>query len=121
MVGVVGNWVLTIDWDCDGIFDGTVNIIFRANGTLITKGVDSHKGRWFQNAGLIVWTFEDSDKDVKHLVYTANLAGSSMTGVQGFIKPKGMKGCFSGQKVETLPKIAKSDAKAKSFDPLIGK
>lgn len=94
MSNVVGTWTINIDWDCDGMFDGIVKQTFKANGTWVIKGDFPHTGRWFQSAGLIVWVLED----VPELIFSANIAGSSMSGVHGYARAKGKKGCFSGQK-----------------------
>ncbi len=117
MTDIVGNWVLDIDWDCDGRYDGFLHLTFSANGTWAIKGDFPHRGRWFHNQGLIIWTFND----VKDIVYTANLSGSSMSGIQGYTKSKGKKGCFGGRKVELFEKVAETDPKAKRRDPAIGK
>jgi hypothetical protein len=112
MANVIGNWTIKIDWDCDGVLDGTVTQSFNADGTWEINDANPHKGRWFQNEGLVIWTFDD----VPELIYTANVKRKSMEGIQGYTKPEGIKGCFSGKKERKV-----SDTKAKSSNPAIGK
>jgi hypothetical protein len=114
MANAVGTWNLTTDWGCDGSITGSFNQTFKADGTW-TSTPFVHNGRWFQSEGLIVWTFADTP----NLVYSANLSGSWMSGIQGYETAGGAKGCFGGHKAG-VPSAVKV-AEGKGPDPTVGK
>ena len=117
MANVVGNWILTTDWGCDGSITGSFNQTFNANGTWSSTPF-VHSGRWYQVEGLVVWTFNDTP----NLVYAANLSGSWMAGVQGYETAGGIKGCFGGHRAELAAAKVLSQAAAKSakVNPALG-
>lgn len=117
MANVVGNWILTTDWGCDGSITGSFSQTFNANGTWNSTPF-VHSGRWYQVEGLVVWTFDDTP----HLVYAANLSGSWMAGVQGYEIAGGIKGCFGGHRAELAAAKVLSQAAAKSatVNPALG-
>jgi hypothetical protein len=115
MASVVGTWTLTTDFGCDGSITGSFTQTFNANGTWNSTPF-VHNGRWYQVEGLVVWTFAD----VANLVYAANLAGSWMSGVQGFETAGGNKGCFGGHKAGVPGLIAEAAAAAAEIDPALG-
>src|SRR5512135_3530095 len=89
---IVGTWTLTTDFGCDGTLTGSFQITFNNDGTWNSTPF-IHNGRWFQGEGLAVWTFND----VPNLVYSANVSGIWMAGIQGFTTG-GNQGCFGGTK-----------------------
>jgi hypothetical protein len=113
MANVVGSWTLTTDWGCDGTITGSFTQTFESNGTW-TSSPFVHNGRWFQDEGLVVWTYED----VPNLVYSANLSGSWMAGAQGYETPGGAKGCFGGHRTGVSAAAAARPAVA---DPALGR
>jgi hypothetical protein len=115
MASVVGSWNLTTDFGCDGSITGSFTQTFNADGTW-TSTPFVHNGRWYQVEGLVVWTFAD----IANLVYAANLAGSWMSGVQGYETAGGIKGCFGGHKAGVPGLIAERAAAAAEIDPALG-
>lgn len=119
MSNVVGTWVITTDWGCDGSITGSFNQTFKADGTWSTTPF-IHNGRWYQAEGLVVWTFADTPG----LVYSVNLSGSWMAGVEGYEAAGGAKGCCGGHRAGVAGLAAAAvpkEAKAGSHDPSIGK
>lgn len=114
MASVVGTWSLTTDWGCDGSITGTFTQTFKADGTWSSTPF-AHHGRWYQDEGLVVWTFEDTP----NLVYAGNLSGSWMAGAQGYEVASGIKGCFGGHKAGVPAAAAKPTKKI--ADPTLGK
>ena len=86
MANVVGPWVLTTDFGCDGSITGTFNQTFNADRTW-TSSSFVHNGRWYQVEGLVVWTFNDT----ANLVYAANLSGSGWQGFRGLKRQEASK------------------------------
>jgi hypothetical protein len=115
MASVVGTWTLTTDFGCNGSITGSFTQTFNADGTFTTTPI-VHNGRWYQVEGLVVWTFAD----IADLVYAANLAGSWMSGVQGYETAGGIKGCFGGHKAGVPGLIAEAAAAAAEIDPALG-
>jgi len=115
MANVVGTWTLTTDFGCDGSITGSFTQTFNADGTW-TSSPFVHNGRWYQVEGLVVWNFAD----VANLVYAANLAGSWMSGVQGFETAGGSKGCFGGHRAGVPGLMAEAAATAAGIDPALG-
>ena len=116
MSNVVGAWTITTDWGCDGSITGSFNQTFNADGTWNSTPF-VHSGRWFQNEGLVTWTFSDTP----NLVYAANLAGSWMAGIQGYETAGGIKGCFGAHRAGVPAALEKAHAAKKVADPLLGK
>jgi hypothetical protein len=115
MASAVGTWNLTTDWGCDGSITGSFSQTFSANGTWSSTPF-VHSGRWFQAEGLVIWTFANTP----NLVYSANLSGSWMSGIQGYTTSGGIKGCFGGRRAGVSVAAEKSMAKG-SHDPTLGK
>lgn len=118
MANIVGSWVITTDWGCDGSITGTFNQTFNANGTW-SSASPSHSGRWYQVECLVVWTFTDTP----NLVYAVNVSGSWFSGVQGYETAGGIKGCCGGHKsgVPGLAAAETSKEAAKAIDPVLGR
>jgi hypothetical protein len=114
MANVVGNWVLTTDWGCDGSITGSFNQTFDANGTWSSP---PHNGRWFQVENIVVWNFAD----VPNLVYAGNVNGSWIEGIQGYETAGGSNGCFGGHKAGVPAAVEKAREAKKIADPAIGK
>jgi hypothetical protein len=116
MANVVGSWVITTDWGCDGSITGSFNQTFNADGTWASSPF-VHSGRWYQVEDIVVWTFNDTP----NLVYAADLSGSWMTGAQGFETVGGIKGCFGAHRAGVPAALEKAVAAKKVADPTIGK
>jgi hypothetical protein len=116
MADIVGTWLLTTDWGCGGIVTGSFTQTFDADGTWTTAPF-AHTGRWFQVGSLAAWTFDDTPS----LIYTANVSGSWISGVQGYAAPGGITGCFGGRRsgVPAAAEAARSSAGA--GDPATGR
>lgn len=112
MANVVGNWTLTTDWSGSiGSFEQT----FNADGTWTAA---PYAGRWFQNEGLVIWTYDT----VANLIYAANLSGEWMSGIQGYPVVGGIKGTFGGHLASVPAALAKeAKAPARKVDPRVGK
>jgi hypothetical protein len=121
MANVVGTWLITTDWGCDGSITGTFTQTFNANGTWTTAAPFVHNGRWYQVEGLVVWTFTD----VPNLAYAVNLSGSWIAGAQGYETAGGIKGCCGGHRSGVAglaaAAVAPQAAHAAGHDPLLGK
>jgi hypothetical protein len=109
-----GTWIESIDWSCDGN-PGSSVISFNADHTW-TSTPFVHNGRWFQVNSMVVWTFAD----VPNLVYTANVSGSQMSGIQGYETVNGFNGCFTATLAFTA-KAAAAAAVVKGSDATIGR
>lgn len=109
-LAIAGGWTLTTDWDCDGSITGSFTMTFNADGTWVSSG---HSGRWFQVGSTAVWTFTD----VANLVYSGNVSGSWISGVQGYELAGGIKGCFGGH----LSSVAGLSATAGRTDAATGR
>jgi hypothetical protein len=83
-MAVPGNWTLFYDWGCDGSYSST-SMTVEGGGTW-TNG-EGHSGLWVQDAGMFVFTFNDSET-----TYAGNLASKSITGVSTTFT--GLQGCF---------------------------
>jgi hypothetical protein len=83
-MAVTGNWTLFYDWNCDGSYSKTTMVV-SAGGTW-TNG-EGHKGLWVQNAGMFMFTFNNSET-----TYAGNLASKSITGISTTFS--GLNGCF---------------------------
>jgi hypothetical protein len=114
MANVVGSWVYTSDWGCDGSITGSWNQTFNADGTWSSSL--GHSGRWFQVEGMVAFTLTDTP----NLVYTANLSGSWMAGIQGYVTAGGSKGCHGAHRSGVTATPAKAAAK-KGPDPVLGR
>src|SRR5690242_12269780 len=97
---IVGRWTLTTDWGCVGSPTGSFEIEFKADGTWSSTPF-THNGRWFQGEGLALWTFDDT----ANLIYSANVSGSWMAGIQGYTTGGG-QGCFGGSKTALAARAA---------------
>jgi hypothetical protein len=115
MASAVGTWNLTTDWGCDGSITGSFTQTFNANGTWSSTPF-VHSGRWFQGEGLVIWVFNDTP----NLVYSADLSGSWMSGIQGYTTAGGIKGCFGGRRAGVSLAATKAMEKG-SHDPTLGK
>ena len=113
MASVVGNWVFTSDWGCDGSITGSWDQTFHADGTWTSSL--GHSGRWFQVEGLITFTFNK----VANLVYACNVTGSWISGIQGYETPGGIKGCHGAHRAGVPASLAAAVAK-KGADPALG-
>ena len=82
-VPVTGNWTLFYDWSCDGSYSST-SITVNTNGTVTTGG---YSGPWVQEAGMLMFTFNNSET-----TYAGNLASRSITGISTTFT--GLNGCF---------------------------
>jgi hypothetical protein len=83
-MAVPGNWTLFYDWGCDGGY-GRTPMSINANGTW-TNG-EGHSGQWVQAAGMLMFTFNNSET-----TYCGNLASQSITGISTTFG--GLNGCF---------------------------
>ncbi|MGH9634494.1 MAG: hypothetical protein ACRD72_06615 [Candidatus Angelobacter sp.] len=113
MSNVVGTWVITTDFGCDGSIAGSFDQTFHADGTW-TNTIGSN-GRWFQIEGLVQWDFNNAAK----LIYAANLAGSWMAGSLGYTTVGGLKGCFGAHRAG-VPGLATKALEAKRVRPDTG-
>lgn len=85
---IVGTWLATIDWGCDGTITGTSTWTFNANGTW-TYAFGG--GFWIQVEGLVAWNFTNTAS----LIYTANVTLNAIVGIQGYAQQGGIgTGCF---------------------------
>ena len=116
MANVVGSWVITTDWGCDGSITGSFNQTFHADGTW-TSTPFAHNGRWIQVEGLVVWTFSD----IANLVYSGNLSGSWMAGIEGYEAAGGIKGCYGAHRAGVPGAPALAPAAAAGHDPALGR
>jgi hypothetical protein len=113
VASIVGTWIITTDFGCDGTIAGSFTQTFNPDGTWTnTVGSD---GRWYQAEGLVVWDFNNADK----LVYAANLAGSWMSGDLGYTTAGELKGCFGAHR-EGVPGLAAEATEAKRVRPDTG-
>src|SRR3954447_8922753 len=108
---ILGSWTLTTDFGCDGSITGSFTQTFNADGTW-TSAPFVHSGRWYQVGGVIVWTFND----VANLVYSGNVSGSWISGVQGYELAGGINGCFGGR----VTGVAVAGSSANGKDPVLG-
>jgi hypothetical protein len=116
MANVVGSWVLTTDWGCDGSITGSFDQTFNANGTWSSTPF-AYSGRWFQVEDLVIWIFND----IPNLVYAGNVNGSWIEGIQGYEAAGGIKGCFGGHKAGVPAALEAARAAKKVADPALGK
>lgn len=79
-----GNWTLFYDWGCDGSYSST-SMTVAANGTWTNS--EGASGLWIQGAGMITFTFNNSET-----TYAGNLASKSVTGISTTFS--GFNGCF---------------------------
>lgn len=114
MANIVGTWVYTTDWGCDGSITGSWNQTFNADGTW-TASLGS-SGRWFQVEGLMVYTINGTPS----LIYTANVSGSWMAGIQGYAEAGGMKGCHGAHR-SGVSAAAPTAAAKKGPNPMLGR
>jgi hypothetical protein len=89
---IAGTYTLTTDWGCDGSITGSFSQTFNANRTWSSSPF-IHSGFWYQVGNTVVWTFSDT----ANLVYSGQLNGSFISGVQGYTQSGGITGCFTGQ------------------------
>ncbi|MDD1731062.1 MAG: hypothetical protein CG440_1313 [Methanosaeta sp. NSM2] len=87
---LVGRWILTFDWDCDGN-PGEDEVIFNSDGSF---GDDDNrnKGEWSRESQSIRW---EHDKDPKSL-YRGSISGLYMSGTMSTID--GSSGCWTARK-----------------------
>jgi hypothetical protein len=114
MADVVGNWVFTSDWGCNGSITGSWNQTFNANGTWTSSL--GHSGRWFQVEDLVAFTVNN----VADLVYACHVIGSWITGTQGYETSGGAKGCHGAHRAGVPAALATAAAK-KGIDPVRGR
>lgn len=88
--GVVGRWILTFDWDCDGNPDEE-ELIFNSDGTF-GDDEDISLGEWSKDEQSIRW---EHDEDPNAL-YRGSLTGLFMSGSMSTIE--GRTGCWSARK-----------------------
>jgi hypothetical protein len=110
---IAGTWLLTTDWGCGSTITGSFNQTFNADGTW-TSTPYLHAGRWFQVGAIVTWTFVG----IPNLVYTANLSGGWMTGIQGYEMAHGSNGCFGGHLAGIPTELGTGNTIA---DPMLGK
>jgi hypothetical protein len=79
-----GNWTIFYDWGCDGSY-GKTTMTFNANGTWSSG--EGYNGLWMQAAGMILFTFNNSET-----TYAGNMASKSVTGIATTFS--GLDGCF---------------------------
>lgn len=115
MASIVGTWIMTTDWGCDGSISGSWDHTFNADGTWTASTGDS--GRWFQAEGM----FSLSADDLPNLIYSGNVSGSWIAGIQGYTDTSGMKGCFGGVRSTAGAKAKAAEGKGKAINPATGK
>jgi len=115
MSNVVGNWVYTSDWGCDGSITGSWNHTFNADGSWTSS--NGHSGRWFQVEGMVAFTLSDTP----NLVYAADLSGSWMAGIQGYETAGGAKGCHGAHRAGVTVAVTEMAAKKGGPDPTLGR
>src|SRR5262245_47172326 len=81
---VPGNWTLFYDWSCDGSYS-KATMTLNANGTWTSS--ENYTGPWIQVAGMLMFTFNNSDT-----TYAGVLASKSITGISTTFS--GLTGCF---------------------------
>jgi C1A family cysteine protease len=77
-------WTLFYDWGCDGTY-GKTTMTVNADGTW--SNGEGYKGLWIQEAGMFMFTFNNSD-----VTYAGNLGSKSITGISTTFS--GSNGCF---------------------------
>jgi hypothetical protein len=83
-MAVPGNWTLFYDWGCDGSYSKTTMSI-TGDGKW-TNG-EGASGLWVQSAGMLTFTFNNSET-----TYAGNVASKSITGISTTFT--GLNGCF---------------------------
>ena len=103
VTAVPGTWMLFFDWVCDGTYSRSP-ITLNSDGTFTTR--DGYSGLWVQEAGMIEFTFNDTDT-----TYAGNVASKSITGIGTTFA--GLNGCFYMlQVVVPYPPMATATATA---------
>ena len=94
---VDGNWLVKLDWYCDGNYDYG-NVTFKSDGTFIASDNQSqYKGTWNESNKSITWNFDN------HLVSyhgTVNTACSAMAG--SMRASNGATGCWSATRQNAI-------------------
>jgi hypothetical protein len=83
-MAIPGDWTLFYDWGCDGGY-GQTPMSITADGRW-TNGEGS-TGPWVQQAGMLTFTFDNSET-----TYAGNVASQSITGMSTTFS--GLDGCF---------------------------
>lgn len=83
-MAVPGDWTVFYDWDCDGGY-GQTPMTLTADGKFSTG--EGYTGLWVQQAGMLMFTFDNSET-----TYAGNLASQSITGMSTTFG--GLDGCF---------------------------
>jgi hypothetical protein len=83
-MAVPGNWTLFYDWGCDGGY-GKTPMTVNSDGSF--SNGEGYSGLWVQEAGMFLFTFNDSET-----TYAGNLASQSATGTSTTFS--GLTGCF---------------------------
>ena len=87
---LVGRWILTFDWDCDGS-PGEDEVIFNSDGSF---GDDENlsKGEWSSEDGSIRWEYREDPRPL----YRGSLSGLYMSGTMS--TTDGSTGCWTARK-----------------------
>lgn len=104
-VTIVGTWTLFYDWGSDGTYSSTT-IKVNAGGTWSGGG---YTGRWIQEAGMFMFTFNGSET-----TYAGNWASRSITGVMTTFLANGLEGSFYMLKSGVLTAFAEVRAAGKN-------
>lgn len=88
--GVVGRWILTYDWDCDGSPD-EAEIIFNSDGTFGNEEI-LNEGAWSKDGQSVRWEHNEEPK----ALYRGSLAGLFMSGTMS--TTDGGTGCWTARK-----------------------
>ena len=83
-MAVPGNWTIFYDWDCDGTYSRATMTV-NSDGTWTSS--EGYSGLWVRQAGMFVFTFDDSET-----TYAGKLASKSITGISTTFA--GLTGCF---------------------------
>ena len=90
-MSAVGNWTLHYSWGCTGTY-GSTPMSFNANGTMASA---PYTGKWSENAGKIVWKFDQAPSTV----YCGDEVSNAMLGIQNTFA--GANGCWYALRVGT--------------------
>jgi M6 family metalloprotease-like protein len=93
MPSIAGTWaVVEVDWGPTGSVVKAGPFTFNADGSW---SYQYGGGRWVQVGGMAAWNFTNA----AGLIYTANVNNDAMSGVMGYAKANGIKGCFYALRV----------------------
>ena len=82
-MAIPGSWTLFYDWGCDGSYS-SAPITFNAGGTL---SCPPYTGLWVQVAGMLLFTFNNSET-----TYAGNWGSKCVNGIMTTFA--GLNGCF---------------------------